>query len=304
MGNISVVEVESTSQLKAFIDYPNRLYRDDPNYVAPLTSERREFFDSEKNPFYHTARVKMFLAMDGNEVVGRIATNVNYTHNEFHDEQVGFFGFFDCPDDYSVAATLLKVAMITLKKEGMEKMRGHVRVTFLTGLLSFEDYTAKHKIVSELANRFTCHFGDVEDSVVKLVDRNGSLRKELTALQKKLMPYEVERLKENGPEVQGVRIVIQSYDDQGPKQLKDLAMQVTRAYDSVAILASQDKLLISVSEGLPTNAAKLAKSFMEKCAGKGGGSPAFAQIGGIPPDMREEYLRDLVNLIKDQLSGG
>lgn len=124
MGNISVVEVESTSQLKAFIDYPNRLYRDDPNYVAPLTSERREFFDSEKNPFYHTARVKMFLAMDGNEVVGRIATNVNYTHNEFHDEQVGFFGFFDCPDDYSVAATLLKVAMITLKKEGMEKMRG------------------------------------------------------------------------------------------------------------------------------------------------------------------------------------
>lgn len=214
--------------------------------------------------------------------------------------KVGEFDYTACGGTHCRFSA--EVGMI--KVIGMEKMRGHVRVTFLTGLLSFEDYTAKHKIVSELSNRFTCHFGDVEDSVAKLVERNGSLRKELTALQKKIMPYEIERLKENGPEVQGVRIVIQSYDDQGPKQLKDLAMQVTRAYDSVAILASQDKLLISVSEGLPTNAAKLAKSFMEKCTGKGGGSPAFAQIGGIPPDMREEYLRDLVNLIKDQLSGG
>ena len=114
----------------------------------------------------------------------------------------------------------------------------------------------------------------------------------------------MERLKENNDEIHGVRIVIQSYDDQDPKDLKDLAMQVTRAYDSVAILASQDKLFISVSEGLPTNAKKLAALIMEKFAGKGGGSPAFAQIGGIPMDRRDEYLRSLVKLIREELSGG
>ncbi len=124
MATIEIVEVETTSQLKKFIAYPNHLYRDDPHYVAPLLSERLEFFNFQKNPFYRCARVKLFLAQENGQLKGRIATCVNYSHNEFHHEQVGFFGFFDCHDDYDVASKLLKVAMITLKREGMEKMRG------------------------------------------------------------------------------------------------------------------------------------------------------------------------------------
>ena len=124
MAQIEVVEVESSSQLRKFIKYPNVLYSGEPNYVTPLISERKEFFDREKNPFYKSAKVKMFLAMQQGEVVGRIATCINYTHNTYHEEQVGFFGFFDCPDDYEIGSTLLKVAMIELKRAGMEKMRG------------------------------------------------------------------------------------------------------------------------------------------------------------------------------------
>ncbi len=124
MAKIEVKEVESSAQLHKFIEYPNKLYKDDPNYVAPLTMERKEFFDTKKNPFYKFAKVKLFLAYDGKKIVGRIATCVNYHHNEYHEENIGSFGFFDCPDDYEIASTLLKVAMITLKKEGVEKMRG------------------------------------------------------------------------------------------------------------------------------------------------------------------------------------
>lgn len=124
MADIQVVEVESASQLKAFLAYPNRLYRDDPHYVAPLDVERHEFFDQKNNPFYRKAKVKLFLAMRGGEVVGRVASCVNYVHNEYHQEKTGFFGFLDTPDDADIAARLLKVVMITLKKEGMERMRG------------------------------------------------------------------------------------------------------------------------------------------------------------------------------------
>jgi len=124
MSTIEVVEVESASQLRRFIAYPNELYKDDPNYVAPLTSERLEFFDFKKNPFYRSAKAKLFLARQNGQIAGRIATCVNFNHNEFHGEQAGFFGFFDCPDNYEIASMLLKVAMITLKREGMEKMRG------------------------------------------------------------------------------------------------------------------------------------------------------------------------------------
>jgi GNAT superfamily N-acetyltransferase len=124
MSKVDVVEVESPSQLKQFITYPIRLYAGDKNYVAPLISERREFFDEQINPFYRTARTRRFLAVRNGEVVGRIATCVSYRHNEYHGEQTGFFGFFDTPNDYEIAHTLLKVAMIALKSAGMDRLRG------------------------------------------------------------------------------------------------------------------------------------------------------------------------------------
>jgi GNAT superfamily N-acetyltransferase len=124
MSEIRVVEVESSAQLKKFIEYPNRLYAGDPNYVTPLYVERQEFFDKKNNPFYKTARTQLFLALRGDEVVGRIATCVSYRHNDYHEEQTGFFGFFDTPDDEDIARRLLKVAMIELKKAGMDRMRG------------------------------------------------------------------------------------------------------------------------------------------------------------------------------------
>lgn len=124
MPQIEVVEVESSAQLRAFIKYPNRLYRDDPNYVAPLITERLEFFNQNKNPFFRTSKTKLFLAMRNGQIDGRIATCINYDHDEYHSEKIGFFGFFDCPDNEETAAILLKVAMIWLKKEGAEKMRG------------------------------------------------------------------------------------------------------------------------------------------------------------------------------------
>jgi len=123
-NDIKIIEVESKRLLDEFIKFPYRLYKDTPNWVAPLLSERREFFDKDKNPFYRTAKTKLFLAKKNSETVGRIATCINFSHNEYHMENVGFFGFFDVIDDFEVARQLLKVAMITLKAEGMEKMRG------------------------------------------------------------------------------------------------------------------------------------------------------------------------------------
>jgi len=122
--NIKIIEVESGRQLNDFIMFPFELYKDEPNWVPPLISERKEFFDKKKNPFYKAAKTKLFLAEKNGALVGRIATCVNYQHNEYHMDKVGFFGFFDIIDDYNVASKLLKVAMITLKKEGMDKMRG------------------------------------------------------------------------------------------------------------------------------------------------------------------------------------
>lgn len=123
-GDIELLEVISAADLKKFIMFPFSLYKNDPNWIPPLISERKAFFDRQNNPFYRGARTRLFMARRKGEYVGRIATCVNYRHNEFHQEKTGFFGFFDVIDDYSVAEVLFKVAMITLKAEGMERMMG------------------------------------------------------------------------------------------------------------------------------------------------------------------------------------
>ena len=126
MAAVEVIEVESASQLKKFITYPNQLYKSSPHYVAPLISERLEFFDKQKNPFFQTAATKEYLALRDGKIVGRSGTCVNYAHNQHHLEKVGFFGFLDLIDDYDVLTMLMRVAMINLKKAGMEKLRGPV----------------------------------------------------------------------------------------------------------------------------------------------------------------------------------
>jgi GNAT superfamily N-acetyltransferase len=125
----TVIEVDSHKLLKEFVRFPSELYKSDPNFVCPLETERLEFFDKKKNPFYSGARTKLFLAKRGEETVGRISTCVYFAHNEIHKEKVGFFGFFESINDEEVAHALLKVALITLKKEGMTSMRGPASFT-------------------------------------------------------------------------------------------------------------------------------------------------------------------------------
>jgi hypothetical protein len=122
--DVEVVEVKGAGDLNKFIKFPWKIYKGDPNWVPPLIIDRKDFFNKQKNPFYKVAETQLFLARHRGKVVGRIATCINRAHNEFHQEKLGSFGFFECIEDYAVAHKLLKVAMITLKAKGMEIMRG------------------------------------------------------------------------------------------------------------------------------------------------------------------------------------
>lgn len=121
---IDIEEVRGKADLKQFIRFPWKIYAGDPNWVPPLLVDRREFFDKQKNPFYRHAETRLFLARYRGEIVGRIATCINHAYNQVNESQTGFFGFFECIENYDVAYRLLKTAMIELKRAGMEAMRG------------------------------------------------------------------------------------------------------------------------------------------------------------------------------------
>ncbi len=121
---IEVTPVLDRKALVQFIEFPFRLYHDDPNWVPPLIEERIDFFNVKKNPFFEHARCQLYLARRGPEIVGTVAAVVDDNHNKFHDEQTGAFGFFDTINDPGVATALLSQAEEWVRGQGMNCIRG------------------------------------------------------------------------------------------------------------------------------------------------------------------------------------
>jgi alanyl-tRNA synthetase len=184
---------------------------------------------------------------------------------------------------------------------GREKLRGHLRVTFLTGRQALADYRGKHDVAMALSGRLTCHFSDLDKSVEKLTEQNAALRKEVGALNKKLLPYEVEQLGRAAELVGEIKIISGNYDDRNPKDVKELAVAAAEDFKSVCLFTAGERLLISVSKGVVPDASRLAALFMENFGGKGGGSAVFAQVGGLPSEKTEEMLDSFLNVVKNKL---
>jgi GNAT superfamily N-acetyltransferase len=121
---LNISPVSNKEDLLAFIKLPFRIYKDDPYWVSPLISEREDFLNPRKNPFFEHADVTLFLARRNGDVVGTIAALVDHNHNAFHKEQTGFFGMFEVIEDYGVAEALLRTACDWVKERGMNVIRG------------------------------------------------------------------------------------------------------------------------------------------------------------------------------------
>lgn len=126
---MKLVPVTNKSQLKQFIDYPHRLYRDDPNYVPELFVAQKEMLWPSKHPFYRHSSSQLFLVLKNEQIVGRIAAIVNANHNAFTGKNDGFFGFFDCENNPDVAQLLIDSAKKWLDGKGVNRIVGPVNLT-------------------------------------------------------------------------------------------------------------------------------------------------------------------------------
>jgi GNAT superfamily N-acetyltransferase len=122
MAEPHVTSVRSDADLSAFIALPWEVYRGDRNWVPPLVSERRSFLDRSQNPFFEHARAEYFLAQRDGKVVGTIGAFTNDLYNEVHQENSGWFGFFEVLDDPQAARALLAAA------ESWARQAGHTRL--------------------------------------------------------------------------------------------------------------------------------------------------------------------------------
>lgn len=121
---VTIRPVLTAKDLREFIMLPFRLYKDDPNWVAPLIGEQKKFFNPQKNPYYKHSEVLLYIAIRSGRTVGRISAQTNVEHNKEHHDNIGFFGFFECEDDQEVANALFDAALEWNRYRGKTAMRG------------------------------------------------------------------------------------------------------------------------------------------------------------------------------------
>ncbi len=122
-----IIEVQSDADWRLFHRVPHRIYRHDPNWIAPLESDIRSIFDPRYNSINRTGASKQFVLVNGaGQPVGRIAAFVDRERNSKLDYPVGGIGFFDCLNDRELAFQLFSVAEDYLADEGVKAIDGPI----------------------------------------------------------------------------------------------------------------------------------------------------------------------------------
>jgi len=124
MPELTINIVKDTNDLMTFISFPWAVYKGDAYWVPPLISERKEFLDKEKSPFFKHAKGDFFIARRGDKVVGTIAAFTNELYNEFQETNDGWFGFFEVLEDPEAAEALLSTAVEWSKNAGHDSVIG------------------------------------------------------------------------------------------------------------------------------------------------------------------------------------
>lgn len=126
---VVVKEVVTKRDLKKFIEFPVKLYRDCPYYVPALFVEELENFNPKKNPAYEFCETKLFLAYKDNKIVGRIAGLISHAYNKKVNKRLMRFTRFDFIDDYEVSQSLIDHVIKWAKERNMTALMGPIGFT-------------------------------------------------------------------------------------------------------------------------------------------------------------------------------
>ena len=106
--------------IKAFVDFPDRLYAGDENYVPYMKGDLTKTLNKLllKDKTYDA-----LLVVEGKTVLARILLTVD-KNKQLNTEKCGFFCMFECVDDQEACNLLLDESVKLLKDKGAEYVSG------------------------------------------------------------------------------------------------------------------------------------------------------------------------------------
>ena len=127
--SIEIRPVRTRSELKKFVNFPEKLYRHNPYYVPPLVFDQMDTLDQEKGAAQEFCDSELYLAYKDGELAGRVAAIVNHKANEQWNHKEVRFGWYDFIEDKEVAQALMDKVYEFGRKFQMESVVGPLGFT-------------------------------------------------------------------------------------------------------------------------------------------------------------------------------
>ncbi len=136
--SIEIRTVSSKREMNTFVRFGNRLYKGNKYYVPSMPMDDKNTLNKDKNGAFEFCDAELYLAYDGDKVVGRVAAIVNYKANKAWNVSQVRFGWFDFIDDINVSRALLEAVITFGQARGM---------TQIVGPLGFTDFDPEGMLV-------------------------------------------------------------------------------------------------------------------------------------------------------------
>ena len=120
---IEIREAKSRREQRRFLDFPIRLYRDNPYFVPPLYMDERKIFCKDY-VYYDTSEAVYYNAYKDGVMAGRISGIIQHAANGKNGQKRVRFTRFDVIDDFEVAKALFDAVEKWGASKGMDTICG------------------------------------------------------------------------------------------------------------------------------------------------------------------------------------
>jgi GNAT superfamily N-acetyltransferase len=124
MTSIHKVNTTEPRDVKRFVQFQFDLYRENAQWVPPIVSSAYKQLNRERHTFYQHSEADFFLALQGDEVVGRLAVLEPRKRNSYRNRNGAFFYLFEAVEDIEVARALFAAGFDWARGRGLDEISG------------------------------------------------------------------------------------------------------------------------------------------------------------------------------------
>ena len=195
-----------------------------------------------------------------------------------------------------------------IKYDGLEKIRGRLRLHWLIGQRAYRDARDKDRLIAALNRELTCGTGDILSSVQDLRSKIRERDQRISQLGKILAEKRVQGLLERAETHAGVRLVLEHFEAEESSYGQSVYQHLLEQPKTAAcVLLHQNgdvQWRIGCSEDLDLPWKRILPTLFPLIGGKGGGKGRSWQGVGSNPEGIERFLDALKQSIRDHLPGG